>query len=175
MRSVFSTLLQRSIQDCFRLIESNSPGYIRKPLDLVECFCIEPARPAVSAQMGRPSNLVNPQDSRCKKKPTVQVQAKKTNPAPRQRVHRNVNLQRAMRFMGLTESGVVQIDDSDGESVPSIASDLHMHAYGRNTTPHCDIAKCLACGDLYGSPQCQGFVCMMCQGRRFSQHKSEPE
>ena len=126
MRSVFSTLLQRSIQDCFRLIESNSPGYIRKPLNLVECFCIEPARPAVSAQMGRPSNLVNPQDSRCKKKPTVQVQAKKTNPAPRQRVHRNVNLQRAMRFMGLTESGVVQIDDSDGESVPSIASDLHM-------------------------------------------------
>ena len=46
--------------------------------------------------------------------------------------------------MGLTESGVVQIDNSDCESVPSIASDLHMHARRRNTTPRCDIAKCLA-------------------------------
>ena len=103
------------------------------------------------------------------------MQAKKTNLAQSQRVHRNVDLQRAIRFMGLTESGVVQVDSSDCESVPIIASDLHMHAYGRNTTPHCDIAKCLACGDLYGGPQCQGFVCMMFLGRRFSQHKSEPE
>ena len=171
-------MLQRSIQDCFRLTYSNSSGYICKPLNLVqvvECICIEPARPTVSAQMGRPSNLVNPQDSKCKKRPAAQVQAKKTNIAQRQGVHRNVNLQRARRFVGLTESGVVQVDSSDCESVPSIASDLHMHAYGRNTTPHCDIAKCLACGDLYGSLHCQGFVCMMCQGRRFSQHKSEPE